>query len=344
MTIFVTGGAGYIGSHTVIKLLEQGYDVIVADNFVNSKPDAIDRMRKLAKDSSNAKPRDFTFIEADVSEPEQLDRIFTKNKIDCIIHFAGLKAVAESVSMPLEYYSNNLNSTISLCNTMKKHGVTKIIFSSSATVYNMSAEMPLTEDSPTGGCTNPYGWTKYMCEQILTDTANANEGWSVALLRYFNPIGAHRSGQIGEDPQGIPNNLMPLIAQTAAGRFPHLNVTGDDFDTPDGTGIRDYIHVEDLASGHVAAIDYINKNSGLCIFNLGTGKGTSVYELIAAFEEATGVHIEMKIAPRRPGDGPVSYAATDKAKRLLGWEAKKTIKEACGDTWRWQQSSSNLQK
>lgn len=332
MTIFVTGGAGYIGSHTALKLLEQGYDVVVADNFVNSKPEVVRRLRELSG-------RDFTFIEADVSKAEQLDKIFAENNIDCIIHFAGLKAVGESVSMPLEYYSNNLNSTIALCSAMKKHNVSKFIFSSSATVYNAAAKMPLTEDSPVGGCTNPYGWTKFMCEQILTDFAKANEGWSVALLRYFNPIGAHESGQIGEDPQGIPNNLMPYIAQTAVGKLPHLNVTGNDYDTPDGTGIRDYIHVEDLATGHIAAIDYICKNSGTCIFNLGTGKGTSVLELIAAFEEATGVKINTKLAPRRPGDLPISYAATDKARELLGWEAKKTIREGCADTWRWQQNA-----
>lgn len=333
MTIFVTGGAGYIGSHTVLKLLDGGCDVIVADNFSNSKPDVLERLKRLSG-------RDFPFYEMDVCDAKQLDRVFAERKIDCVIHFAGFKAVGESVSMPLEYYSNNLNSTISLCNAMKKHGVSKFIFSSSATVYNMSAEMPLTEESPVGGCTNPYGWTKLMCEQILTDAANASNGWSVALLRYFNPIGAHESGQIGEDPQGIPNNLMPYIAQTAAGKFPHLNVFGNDYDTPDGTGIRDYIHVEDLAAGHVAAIDYICKNDGVSVFNLGTGRGVSVFELVAAFEEATGVHIETKIAPRRPGDGPVSYAATEKAKALLGWEAKKSIIEACADTWRWQRHCS----
>lgn len=331
MAIFVTGGAGYIGSHTVLKLIEGGYDVVIADNFSNSKPDVPKRLEKLAS-------RDIPFYEADVCDEGMLDEIFTKNKIDCVIHFAGLKAVGESVEKPLEYYSNNINSTISLCNAMKKHNVLRLIFSSSATVYSQSAKMPLTEDSPTGECTNPYGWTKLMCEQILTDVVKANAGWSVALLRYFNPIGAHESGQIGEDPKDIPNNLMPYIAQTAAGRFPHLNVFGNDYDTPDGTGVRDYIHVDDLASGHVAAIRYIEENTGVSVFNLGTGKGVSVLELVAAFEEANGIKIKTNIAPRRPGDGPVSYAATDKARRLLGWEAKKSVTDACADTWNWQKN------
>lgn len=331
MTIFVTGGTGYIGSHTVVKLLDNGYDVVVADNFSNSKPDVADRIKEITK-------RDFKFYKADVCNMDQLDRIFSQNEIDCIIHFAGLKAVAESVAMPLDYYSNNLNSTINLCKMMKKHGVSRLIFSSSATVYSPTAEMPLTEDSPTGGCTNPYGWTKLMCEQILTDAVIACKDWSVALLRYFNPIGAHGSGLIGEDPQGIPNNLMPYIAQTAAGKFPHLNVTGNDYDTPDGTGIRDYIHVDDLASGHVAAIDYIKKTPGVSIFNLGTGRGTSVLELVSAFEEANNIRINIKIAPRRPGDGPVSYAATDKANNLLGWKAEKTLVQSCKDTWHWQKN------
>lgn len=331
MTIFVTGGAGYIGSHTVVKLLEGGFDVVVADNFSNSKPDVMQRIRTIAG-------RDFTFCEADVCDEAQLDKIFTDSKIDCVIHFAGLKAVGESVEKPLEYYSNNLDSTIALCKVMKKHDVSMIIFSSSATVYNPNAEMPLTEESPTGGCINPYGWTKFMCEQILTDTVNANPGWSAALLRYFNPIGAHKSGLIGEDPRDIPNNLMPYVAQTAAGVLSHLNVFGNDYDTPDGTGVRDYIHVEDLAAGHVAAIEYITKNPGVCIFNLGTGKSVSVLELVAAFEAANGIIIKKKFAPRRAGDVAVSYAATDKARELLGWTAVKTLEEACADTWRWQQS------
>jgi len=332
MTIFVTGGAGYIGSHAILELLEQGYDVVAIDNYSNSKPEAIKRVKELAG-------RDFPFYEIDVRNRTQLYDLFGKHDIDCVIHFAGLKAVGESVKIPLEYYSNNLDSTLILCEAMKKHNIRKIIFSSSATVYDTKAEMPLTEDSRTGNCINPYGWTKIMCEQILIDTVNATENWSVALLRYFNPIGAHKSGRIGEDPQDIPNNIMPFIAQTAVGRHPHLNVNGNDYDTPDGTCIRDYIHVVDLAAGHVAAIKYIKKNTGVSIFNLGTGKGVSVLELISAFEEATGVKIKTKNAPRRPGDGPLCYAATEKAKNELGWEAKKTLQEGCADTWRWQKNN-----
>ena len=332
--IFVTGGAGYIGSHAILELLGQGYDVVAADNFSNSKPEAIKRVKELAG-------RDFPFFEMDLRDEAQLGRIFAEFDIDCVIHFAGLKAVGESVEKPLEYYANNLNSTIALCEAMKKFDVGKIIFSSSATVYSMDNEMPLTEDSCLGSCTNPYGWTKFMCEQILTDAAKANEGWSVGLLRYFNPIGAHESGRIGEDPQDIPNNLMPYIAQTAVGRLPCLKVYGDDYDTPDGTGIRDYIHVVDLVAGHVAAIKYLEKHAGVSIFNLGTGKGVSVLELVSAFEEATGVSIPKKISPRRPGDGPVCYASTGKAKKELGWEAKKSIFDACADTWRWQKNNPN---
>ena len=334
MTVFVTGGAGYIGSHTILELLDLGYDVVAVDNYSNSKPESIKRVKELAR-------RDFPFFEMDVRESSKLDKLFGEFDIDCVIHFAGLKAVGESVEMPLEYYSNNLNSTLTLCNVMKKHKVGKIIFSSSATVYDLNDEMPLTEYSRTGGCINPYGWTKFMCEQILTDTVMANEGWSLALLRYFNPIGAHESGRIGEDPQDIPNNIMPFIAQTAVGRHPYLNVFGDDYDTPDGTCIRDYIHVVDLAVGHVAAIKYLKAHSGVNIFNLGTGRGVSVLELVSAFEDATGVEIPKKIAPRRPGDGPVCYAATDKAKEKLGWEAKKSLPEACADTWRWQKNNPN---
>ena len=334
MTIFVTGGAGYIGSHTVLKLLENGYDVIVADNFSNSKPEAVKRIKELAK-------CDFLFYEIDICNKELLDKVFTENKIDCVIHFAGLKAVGESVEKPLEYYANNLNSTISLCNAMRKHGVNKFIFSSSATVYSGDNIMPLTEDSLTGGCINPYGWTKYMCEQILTDTVNALEDWAVVLLRYFNPIGAHESGRIGEDPQDIPNNLMPFISQTAIGKHNRLYIKGTDYDTPDGTCIRDYIHVVDLAEGHVTAVNYLYSHKGISVFNLGTGRGVSVIELVSAFEQATGVEIKKENAPRRAGDLPVSYASTDKAKEVLGWEAKKSIKEACADSWRWQKNNPN---
>ena len=337
MKIFVTGGAGYIGSHTVVELLGQGYDVVVADNFVNSKPEVIKRIVELTG-------REFPFYEIDVRDNLQLDTVFTENDIDCIIHFAGLKAVGESVGMPLEYYDNNLNSTIALCEAMKRHGVNKIIFSSSATVYSGDNEMPLTESSKTGACLNPYGWTKYMCEQILTDTVNAigkngDTEWSLALLRYFNPIGAHESGRIGEDPQDIPNNIMPFIAQTAVGRHPCVNVYGDDWDTPDGTGVRDYIHVLDLAEGHVAAIKYLETNKGVNIVNLGTGKGISVLELISAFGEAAGVEIPLNITSRRPGDRAVCYASTDKAKKELGWVAKKSIRQGCEDSWRWQSNN-----
>jgi len=337
MTIFVTGGAGYIGSHTVVELLAQGYDVVVADNFVNSKSEAIKRIKELAG-------RDFAFYEADIRDSEKLDEIFSKHKIDCVIHFAGLKAVGESVGMPIEYYENNINSTLVLCETMKKHNVDKIIFSSSATVYSADNEMPLTETSKTGGCTNPYGWTKYMIEQILTDAVNAPRGdgskeWSLVLLRYFNPIGAHESGRIGEDPQGIPNNLMPIITQVSVGRLPELNICGDDYDTPDGTGVRDYIHVVDLAEGHVAAIKYIENHPGVNIFNLGTGKGTSVLEMATAYETVTGKELPKKITPRRPGDIATCYASTEKAKTDLNWTAKKTLLEGCRDSNRWQTSN-----
>jgi len=334
MKIFVTGGAGYIGSHTILELLEQGFDVVAADNFINSKPEAVKRVKELAGS-------DFAFYETDICDKSQLDRIFTEHNINCVIHFAGLKAVAESIDKPLEYYSNNLNATLALCDTMKKHNVNKLIFSSSATVYNADNLMPLCEDSFTGSCTNPYGRTKFINEQILTDTVIANKEWSVVLLRYFNPIGAHKSGRIGEDPQDIPNNIMPKIAQTAVGRFPFLEIYGNDYDTPDGTCLRDYIHVVDLASGHVAAIKYLNDHKGTAIFNLGTGNGVSVLELISAFEKATGVDIPVKTAPRRQGDIAICYASTEKAKKVLGWQTIKTITEACEDTWRWQKNNPN---
>ena len=332
MTIFITGGAGYIGSHTVLELIGQGYSVIAADNYSNSKPESIARVKQLAKS-------DFPFYEMDMRDGEQLDRVFETHDIDCVIHFAGVKAVGESVGKPLMYYSNNLDSTISLSAAMQRHDVKKIIFSSSATVYSEDNKMPLTEESNTGNCSNPYGWTKFMCEQILRDTAKANAGWAVALLRYFNPIGAHESGMIGEDPQDVPNNLMPYLAQTAVGRFEYLSVFGDDYDTPDGTGVRDYIHVTDLAAGHAAAVKYLDSHAGVSAFNLGTGVGVSVLELTAAFERAAGVSIQKRIVGRRPGDLPTCYAATDKARRELGWEARKTIDEACADTWRWQRNN-----
>jgi len=334
MTIFVTGGAGYIGTHTVLKLLEHGYSVVVADNLSNSKIEAIKRVKTLSS-------HDFPFYEIDLCDVNELDRVFVTHKIDAVIHFAGLKAVGESVEKPLEYYENNLLSTIALYNAMKKHGVNKLIFSSSATVYDPINKMPLTETARVGSCTNPYGWTKFMCEQILSDVANANKDFSVALLRYFNPIGAHESGMIGEDPQDAPNNLMPYIAQTAVGRRDHLKIFGSDYDTLDGTGVRDYIHVVDVAEGHVSAIKYLENKKGASVVNLGTGKGVSVLELVSAFEEITGVVIKKEFVERRAGDIATCYAATDKAKKELGWEAKKTIFDACADTWRWQRNNPN---
>jgi len=332
--IFVTGGAGYIGSHTVLELIKKGYEVIIADDFSNSKPEAVKRINELAG-------KNIPFYEINVRDSEALDRIFTRHKISCVIHFAGAKAVGESVKKPLKYYSNNLESTIELCAAMKRHNVKNIIFSSSATVYSADNKMPLKENSKTGNCTNPYGWTKFMCEQILKDVAFENEEWSVTLLRYFNPIGAHESGRIGEDPQDIPNNLMPYVSQVAVGRLPYLRIYGDDYDTPDGTCIRDYIHVVDLAAGHVAAIKYMEKSKGVNVFNLGTGRGVSVLELVAAFEEVSGITIHRRIRARRAGDLPVTYADPCKAKTGLHWEARKTLQEACTDSWHWQKNNPN---
>jgi len=329
MTVFVTGGAGYIGSHAVLELLERGYQVVVADNFSNGRPAALDRIKKLSG-------REFVCYEIDVRDEDKLDLIFSSHKIDCVMHFAGLKAVGESVAWPLKYYANNLESTIALCSAMLRHGVKNIIFSSSASVYYGGNEMPLREDSVVGNCTNPYAYTKLMCEQILTDTATANPDFSTVMLRYFNVIGAHSSGELGEDPQGIPNNLVPYIAQTAVGRREILSVYGDDYNTPDGTCIRDYIHIEDLIRGHVAALDYADKNKGAAIFNLGTGKGSSNLEVIKAFEDASGVMINKKSAPRRAGDWAVAYASADKAREELNWVAKKTLADAMADLWRFQ--------
>ena len=329
MNVLVTGGAGYIGSHTCVELLERGYGVIVADNLVNSSAKSLERVQQITGKSLD-------FYEIDVRDRAALDRIFEKHDINCAIHFAGLKAVGESVAMPLEYYDNNLNSTITLCRAMKDHGVKNIVFSSSATVYSGDNEMPLKESSRTGMCTNPYGWTKYMSEQILRDTAFADEEWSIALLRYFNPIGAHKSGLIGEDPRGIPNNLMPFISQVAIGRREYLNVFGDDYDTPDGTGVRDYIHVVDLARGHVAAINYMRQHKGESVFNLGTGNGYSVLDMVHAFEKVTGRKVPYRIAPRRPGDLATVYASPDKSAELLGWKAEYGLEDMCRDTWAWQ--------
>ena len=334
MTVLVTGGAGYIGSHTCVELLERGYDVVIIDNLVNSSPKAVDRIEQITG-------KRVFFYEEDVRDRAALDRILEKHSIGCAIHFAGLKAVGESVAMPLEYYDNKLFSTVRLFEAMRDHGVKDIIFSSSATVYSGENRMPLRENSITGMCTNPYGWTKYMSEQIMRDMASADQEWAVVFLRYFNPLGAHRSGLIGEDPRGIPNNLMPFIAQVAVGRREMLNVFGDDYDTPDGTGVRDYIHVVDLARGHVAAIDHMRTHRGESVFNLGTGKGCSVLELVHAFEKVNGVRIPYRIAPRRPGDLATVYASTDRSAEVLGWHAEYTIEDMCRDTWNWQSHNPN---
>lgn len=334
MTVLVTGGMGYIGSHTCVELLQQGMDVVIIDNLVNSSAEAGKRIEQITGKS-------VTFYEADVRDRKKLDEIFTRHSIDCVIHFAGLKAVGESVEMPLEYYDNNLGSTITLCEAMRAHGVKNIIFSSSATVYSGDNEMPLYETSKTGSCTNPYGWTKYMCEQILRDYAKTDPEWAVILLRYFNPVGAHPSGLIGEDPKGIPNNLMPYISQTAIGKFEYLRVFGGDYDTPDGTGVRDYIHVVDLAKGHVAAIAYMTEHKGESIFNLGTGTGYSVLDMVHAFENANKLTVPYKIVGRRAGDLPICYCSPDKSARVLGWTAGLDLEDMCRDSWRWQTQNPN---
>ena len=329
MNVLVTGGAGYIGSHTCVELLQRDMGVVVVDNLVNSSPRAIERVEQITG-------KHVDFYVKDVRDREAMNAIFDKHRIDCVIHFAGLKAVGESVAMPLEYYDNNLFSTVTLCEVMRDHGVKNIVFSSSATVYSGDNEMPLREASRTGMCTNPYGWTKYMSEQILRDTAKSDNDWAIVLLRYFNPIGAHSSGLIGEDPRGIPNNLMPFISQVAIGRREYLNVFGDDYDTPDGTGVRDYIHVVDLARGHVAAINYMQQHKGESVFNLGTGNGYSVLDMVHAFEKVTGRKVPYRIAPRRPGDLATVYASPDKSAELLGWKAEYGLEDMCRDTWAWQ--------
>ena len=333
MAILITGGAGYIGSHTCIELVKSGRDVVIIDNLRNSKKEAVKRIEKIL-----GKP--VKFYEGDVRDRELLRKIFTENKIEAAIHFAGLKAVGESAQIPLEYYENNLDSTFVLCDVMKEFGVKKIVFSSSATVYGLSKTMPLVETMPLGAI-NPYGRTKLFIEYILRDIYNADNDWCVALLRYFNPIGAHESGLIGEDPKGIPNNLMPYISQVAVGRLEKLRVFGNDYNTPDGTGVRDYIHVVDLAVGHVKAVDWVLENKGCEAINLGTGNGCSVLQLWEAFEKASGIKIPYEIVGRRPGDPDEVYANADKAKKLLGWEATKTIDDMCRDTWRWQKNNPN---
>ena len=334
MNILVTGGMGYIGSHTCVELLNLGMDVVIVDNLANSNPEALNRVEKI----TGKRPR---FYELDVCDEQALSAVFDVHEIDCVIHFAGMKAVGESVAIPERYYSNNLGSTLTLCRVMAAHNVKRIIFSSSATVYSGDNEMPLRETSKTGNCTNPYGWTKYMGEQILRDIAFADKQWSVVLLRYFNPVGAHASGLIGEDPKGIPNNLMPFISQVAVGRREVLSVFGNDYDTPDGTGVRDYIHVVDLAKGHVAAIGYAMENTGAEVFNLGTGTGYSVLDMVKAFEKANHVAVPYKIAPRRPGDLATCYADPAKSRESLNWTAEKTLEDMCRDSWNWQKNNPN---
>ncbi len=329
MNILVTGGAGYIGSHTCVELLNSGNDIIVVDNLYNSKTETLERVKKITG-------KDLKFYECDIRDRAGLDRVFAENKIDAVIHFAGLKAVGESCEKPLEYYDNNIGGTVTLCEAMRDAGCKKIVFSSSATVYGMNNPSPLREDMPAGGTTNPYGTTKLFIEQILRDTCKADPEWSVVLLRYFNPIGAHSSGMIGENPKGVPNNLMPYISQVAVGRRECLNVFGDDYDTPDGTGVRDYIHVVDLALGHLKAVEKAKRETGCFTYNLGTGKGYSVLDIVHAFEKASGIKINCKIAPRRPGDIATCYSDPSKAKAELGWEAKLGIEEMCADTWKWQ--------
>lgn len=332
MAILVTGGSGFIGSHTVVELLEAGREVVVIDNLSNSSPVALKRVEEITG-------KQVVFYQADIRDREALEEVFAKEKIESCIHFAGLKAVGESVEKPWEYYDNNITGTLTLVDVMRKHGVKNIIFSSSSTVYGDPDSVPVTEESPLKKCTNPYGSTKFMLEQILTDIQTADSEWNVVLLRYFNPIGAHKSGRIGENPNGIPNNLMPYITQVAVGKRERLGVFGDDYDTPDGTGVRDYIHVVDLARGHVKALKKIEEKAGLCIYNLGTGQGYSVLDVVKNFEEASGVKIPYEILPRRAGDIAANYADASKALRELGWKAEYTLKDMCADSWNWQKNN-----
>ena len=334
MTILVTGGAGFIGSHTCVELLNAGYEVVVVDNLYNASEKALERVEQITGKS-------LKFYKVDLLDAPALTKVFDEEKIDAVIHFAGLKAVGESVAKPLEYYHNNITGTLILCDVMRKHGVKNIIFSSSATVYGDPAFIPITEECPKGKITNPYGQTKGMLEQILTDLHVADPEWNVVLLRYFNPIGAHKSGLIGENPKGIPNNLLPYVAQVAVGKLKCLGVFGNDYDTPDGTGVRDYIHVVDLAIGHVKAIDKLKDKEGVSIYNLGTGVGYSVLQVVAAFEKACGKKIPYEIKPRRAGDIATCYSDASKAKRELGWVAERGLDEMCEDAWRWQSMNPN---
>lgn len=330
--ILLAGGAGYIGSHTAVELLNSGFSVIIADNYSNSCPEAIKRVEKITGKSVKT-------YELDITNLDKLDKVFQDNKIDVVIHFAGLKAVGESVTEPVKYYRNNIDTTLTLLETMKKHDVKNIIFSSSATVYGAENSVPYKEEMKRGTCTNPYGWTKAMMEQIFEDTANADSRFSVVILRYFNPIGAHDSGLIGEDPQGIPNNLMPYISQVAVGKLKQLTVYGNDYPTPDGTCRRDYIHVVDLAKGHVKAIEYVMQNSGVEIFNLGTGIPYSVTEIVTAFERVNNLKINYVYGKRRDGDLPDCYANADKALQVLGWKTEKSLEDMCRDSWNWQKNN-----
>lgn len=333
MNILLTGGAGFIGSHTYVELLSAGHEAVIVDDFYNSSVQVIERLEKIT-----GKP--VPYYEVDVCDKDALDEVFCYHPFDAVIHFAGFKAVGESVQKPLEYYRNNLDSTLTLCETMLEHNVKRIVFSSSATVYGVTDDMPLVETMPTG-CTNPYGWTKYMIEQILQDVAHAHPEMSVALLRYFNPIGAHESGLLGEDPVGIPNNLMPYITQVASGKLKELNVFGNDYPTPDGTGVRDYIHVVDLAKGHVAACQFLMEHSGCEVFNLGTGLGYSVLDLVKTFERVNEIPIPYAITPRRAGDIARCYADAGKAQKLLHWQTEKSLEDMCRDAWHWQSLNPN---
>ena len=327
MAVLVTGGAGFIGSHTAVELLNAGKEIVILDNFSNSKPQSLEAIKKITG-------KDFKFYEMDYLDREKLEKVFEENKIDSVLNFAGFKAVGESVEKPIEYYTNNISGALVLLDTMKKYGVKKFVFSSSATVYGEPERIPITEDCKTGGTTNPYGTSKLFIEQILKDIYNSDNTWDIAILRYFNPVGAHESGLIGEEPQGIPNNLMPYVVRVAAGKLKELSVFGNDYDTPDGTGVRDYIHVVDLAKGHIKALEKLEKEGkGLFIYNLGTGKGYSVLDMVKAFEKTTGKKVAYKIAPRRAGDIATCYSDPTKAKEELGWEATKTLDEMCKDSW-----------
>ncbi len=332
--ILVTGGAGFIGSHTCVELLENGYEIVILDNFSNSKPEALNRIKKITG-------KDFDFIKGDILNKADLEKAFTENEIDAVIHFAGLKAVGESVQKPVEYYHNNITGTLMLIEVMREHGCKKIVFSSSATVYGMDNPVPYVETMPTHTSTNPYGYTKVMIEQILKDVAVADDEWSIALLRYFNPIGAHSSGLIGEDPNGIPNNLFPYIQQVAVGKREYLGIFGNDYDTPDGTGVRDYIHVVDLAKGHICAVKYVLEHKGVEAVNLGTGKGSSVFDVLHAFEKACGKELPYKIMPRRAGDIAWCYAEPKKALELFGWKAEYDLEDMCRDGWNYTKNNPN---